>query len=124
MRQWPARLQGQVKDQPLRVAQDPQDLLQEEQLLHQDSTGRGKNEPLFMQNIRTEFLFSHYLCRGSDLENPHLVIFLVTKPVNYHVSPRVFISSLKQAFIILLNIFVSENCTYLIISFASVLGLG
>jgi len=59
MCQWPARLQGQVKDQPLRVAQDPQDLLQEEQLLHQDSTGRGKNEPLFMQIVRNENLFIH-----------------------------------------------------------------
>ena len=38
-----ADLQRPSEDQPLRLAQSPQDLLQEEQLLHQDTTWRGSH---------------------------------------------------------------------------------
>lgn len=37
-----ANLPGSIEDQPLRMAQNTQDLLQAEQLLHQDQTRGGK----------------------------------------------------------------------------------
>lgn len=40
---WPAHLQRQVADQQVRLAQNPQDLLQEEQLLHQNPSRRGEH---------------------------------------------------------------------------------
>lgn len=43
LRKRPPHLQRQAADQQVRVAQNPQDLLQKEQLLHQNPTRRGKN---------------------------------------------------------------------------------
>lgn len=40
---WPTHLQRQVADQQIRLAQNPQNLLQKEQLLHQNPARRGKD---------------------------------------------------------------------------------
>lgn len=40
---WPAHLQRQVEDQQVRLAQNPKDLLQEEQLLHQNPARGGEH---------------------------------------------------------------------------------
>lgn len=51
---WPTHLQRQVADQQIRLAQNPQNLLQEEQLLHQNPARRGKDNSY--EDTGNEFL--------------------------------------------------------------------
>jgi len=67
--QWTARLSRQTEDQQVRVGQDPQDLVQAQQLLHQNKARRGTRQ----FNIDVLLL----LILGCSLGNP---------PLNYNSS--------------------------------------
>lgn len=67
-RQRAAHLQRPPQDQSLRLAQNPQDLLQEKQLLHQDPPWRGKHKPL-SGNFMHLFTSLHF-CTCTYLNQP------------------------------------------------------
>lgn len=57
-RQRAAHLQRPPQDQSIRLAKNPQDLLQEKQLLHQDPSWRGKHKPLSGNFMHLSFHFT------------------------------------------------------------------
>lgn len=66
-RQRAADLQRPPQDQSIRLAENPQDLLQEKQLLHQDPSWRGKHKPLSGNFMHLSYHFTPLL----HVHSPH-----------------------------------------------------